>query len=137
MDSWSFIHRLYKLVLLVLLEQCYVCLLEMFCASRLGNRRAFHSFIQFIKNINKFYMHSSAVRIILKEARIRVWWIFFCAFVTCATCYWFSEELLFILSKPYLKISKTNFFICTQITESLNTYITISIILGFFIVHLT
>ena len=77
-------------------------------------------------------MHYSAVRFILEEAKIRTCWMFFCIFVTCATCYWFSEDLLFLLSKPFLKISKTSFFICTQITESLNTYIAISIIIGFF-----
>lgn len=79
-----------------------------------------------------FIMHFSSVQHILKEARIRVWWIILCLLVTCATCYWLSEDLFFALATPYLKISKTNFFICTQITESLNTYILISVILGFF-----
>lgn len=77
-------------------------------------------------------MHCSSVRHILKEAKVRVWWIIFCLFVTCATCYCFSEDFFFALATPYLKISKTSFFICTQITESLNTYIIISIILGIF-----
>jgi Tat protein translocase TatC len=77
-------------------------------------------------------MYASSVSYILKEAQIRVWWIVFCFFVTCATCYWLSEDLFFGLATPYLKISKTSFFICTQITESLNTYIIISLILGFF-----
>jgi len=77
-------------------------------------------------------MYSSSVRYILKEAKIRFWWVIFCLFATCATCYWFSEDLFFGLATPYLKISKTSFFICTQITESLNTYIIISIFLGIF-----
>jgi Tat protein translocase TatC len=77
-------------------------------------------------------MHYSSVLHILREAKVRVWWILFCLFVTCATCYCFSEDFFFALATPYLKISKTSFFICTQITESLNTYIIISTILGIF-----
>lgn len=77
-------------------------------------------------------MHSSSVRYILKEAKIRLYWAVFCVFVTSATCYWFSEDFFFGLATPYLKVSKTSFFICTQITESLSTYIVISITLGIF-----
>jgi sec-independent protein translocase protein TatC len=77
-------------------------------------------------------MYLSAAQLILKEAKIRIWWIFCCFIITCGTCYWFSEDLLFLLVAPYLKISKTSFFICTQITESLNTYIAISVIVGIF-----
>jgi len=73
-----------------------------------------------------------SVRYILKEAKIRFWWTIFCVFVTCTTCYYFSEDLFFGLATPYLQLSKTSFFICTQITESLNTYIVISITLGIF-----
>jgi Tat protein translocase TatC len=75
-------------------------------------------------------MYSSSIAHIIKEAKIRFWWMVFCFFITFATCYYFSEDLFFALATPYFKVSKTSFFICTQITESLNTYITISIILG-------
>lgn len=77
-------------------------------------------------------MHSS-LDLIFKEAKIRASWTFFCLFITCGYCYWFSEYLLFILTKPFLKISKPNsIFICTQLTESLTTYITTSFLLCFF-----
>lgn len=69
--------------------------------------------------------------LILREAKIRLWWVVFCFFITWATCYWFSEDFFYGLATPYLKISNTSFFICTQITESLNTYIIIANIIGF------
>ena len=77
-------------------------------------------------------MHFSSVRFILKEGRWRLFWAVFCFFITFGTCYCFSEDLFFGLATPYLEISKTSFFICTQITESLNTYMTISGVLGLF-----
>jgi Tat protein translocase TatC len=77
-------------------------------------------------------MQPATVSFIVEEAKMRFLWMIFCFFLTSTTCYWFSQDLFFALTTPFLKISKTNFFICTQITESLNTYITISIFLGFF-----
>nr|YP_008816046.1 SecY-independent transporter protein [Closterium baillyanum]AGZ90239.1 SecY-independent transporter protein [Closterium baillyanum] len=76
-------------------------------------------------------MHSS-LDLIFKEARIRASWTLLCILVTCGYCYWFSEYLLFVLTKPFLLVSKPNsIFICTQLTESLNTYITTSFLLCF------
>jgi sec-independent protein translocase protein TatC len=75
---------------------------------------------------------NSSIILILKEAKFRIAWIVFSFFVTFAISYWFSEELFFGLAIPFLKVSKAGFFICTQITESLTTYIIISIFLGFF-----
>jgi len=77
-------------------------------------------------------MQESAINYLLKEARIRILWTLFCILVTCFFCYWRSEDLFFLLSKPFLKVSETNFFICTQLTESLNTYLMISFTLGCF-----
>lgn len=77
-------------------------------------------------------MHSS-LELIFKEARIRGTYGALCLLVTCSYCYWFSEYLLFILTKPFLTVVKANSnFICTQLTESFNTYITTSFLLSFF-----
>lgn len=77
-------------------------------------------------------MQDSVINNLLKEAKIRFLWTFLCFFITCLFCYWRSEDLFFLLSKPFLRVSKTNFFICTQLTESLNTYLMISFTLSSF-----
>ena len=82
--------------------------------------------------MNKRLEHHSSIIFIMKEAKFRITWIVFSFFVTCAICFCFSEELFFGLAIPFFKVSKTCFFICTKITESLTTYLIISFILGFF-----
>lgn len=77
-------------------------------------------------------MEFSTFRYIIEEIKIRFWWTICCFFLTFLTCYYFSEDLFFGLATPYFKVSKVSFFICTQITESLNTYLMNSIILGLF-----
>lgn len=74
---------------------------------------------------------SSAITFIIKEGKIRTGWIFFCYFMTVITSYFFSEDLFFGLAIPYFQVTKISFFICTQITESLSTYMMISFISGF------
>jgi Tat protein translocase TatC len=74
---------------------------------------------------------SSAITLIIKEGKIRTAWIFFCYFITFCTSYYFAEDLFFGLAIPYFQVAKISFFICTQITESLSTYMMISFISGF------
>lgn len=75
----------------------------------------------------------SSFNYIINELQIRILWIFCSSLFTCIFCFWFSEELLFVLTKPFLQIAKPkSFFICTQLTESLNTTIITSIILCLF-----
>jgi Tat protein translocase TatC len=75
----------------------------------------------------------SSLNIIFREAKIRLAWTFFSILLTCSYSYWYSEYLLFVLTRPFLRVSQPNsIFLCTQLTESLNTYITTSIILGIF-----
>nr|YP_009755787.1 SecY-independent transporter protein [Gonatozygon brebissonii]QIQ23065.1 SecY-independent transporter protein [Gonatozygon brebissonii] len=75
----------------------------------------------------------SSLNYIIKEGRIRIYWIITSFILTCFFCFLFSEELLFVLTKPFLQVAKPkSFFICTQLTESLNTTITTSFILSFF-----
>lgn len=73
----------------------------------------------------------AAITFIIKEGRIRTGWIFFSYFITFLTSYYFSEDLFFCLAIPYFQVAKMSFFICTQITESLSTYMMISFISGF------
>jgi Tat protein translocase TatC len=68
---------------------------------------------------------------ILKEVRIRFFWTFICFSLTGFTCYWFSEDFFFLLAKPFLAFSYSG-FICTQLTEALSTYVTISLISCFY-----
>nr|YP_009170589.1 Sec-independent protein translocase protein [Chionoloma tenuirostre]ALF06903.1 Sec-independent protein translocase protein [Chionoloma tenuirostre] len=68
---------------------------------------------------------------ILKEVKIRFFWIFICFSLTWFTCYWFSEDLFFSSAKPFLILSYSG-FICTQLTEALSTYVTISLISCFY-----
>jgi Tat protein translocase TatC len=69
---------------------------------------------------------------ILREVKLRFMWCFLSFFFTFCFCYNFSEELLFLLAKPFLLVFKANkYFISTQLTEALNTYITSSFIFSF------
>ena len=78
-------------------------------------------------------MNSTKIEHIFKEIQIRTVWTLICFIATCVCCYSFSEELLFLLAKPFLIVYKPNSsFISTQLTETLNTYVTVSIILSVF-----
>ena len=73
----------------------------------------------------------SSLKTIFREAKTRLSWtlLSFCA--TCSYSYYSSEYLLFVLIQPYIRVSEPNStFLCTQLTESLNTYITTSLIFG-------
>lgn len=75
----------------------------------------------------------SGFAIIFKELQVRILWLFLCFALTCACCYTFSEEMVFLMAKPFLSIDKLNsYFISTQLTEILNTYITSSLTLCMF-----
>ena len=73
----------------------------------------------------------SAFHHIWREARLRAIWMCICLFVTCVYFYKFSEELLFVLARPLLLVqtNTTTGFISTQLTETLQTYITSGILL--------
>lgn len=77
-----------------------------------------------------FIQPSSAITSIIKEGKYRIGWVLFCYFITFLTSYYFSEDLFFGLAIPYFEVAKISFFICTQITESLSTYMMISFISG-------
>nr|P38459.1 RecName: Full=Uncharacterized tatC-like protein ymf16; AltName: Full=ORF 244 [Marchantia polymorpha] len=73
------------------------------------------------------------LKTILEEVRIRVFWILICFSFTWFTCYWFSEEFIFLLAKPFLTLPYLDSsFICTQLTEALSTYVTTSLISCFY-----
>ena len=91
--------------------------------------------IMFNTSIN-FLTFESAFSFILKEARFRLIWSILSFFLTYILCYTFSEELLFLLAKPFLEVvlptnvdfvkrySYPSFlFLSTRLTESLNTYL--------------
>nr|QIA60478.1 Sec-Y independent protein translocase component [Trichocolea tomentella] len=73
------------------------------------------------------------LKTILKEVRIRVFWILICSSFTWFTCYWFPEEFIFLLAKPFptLPYSDSS-LIRTQLTEALSTYVTTSLISCFY-----
>ncbi len=77
----------------------------------------------------RLHMHS-AFNNIWREARLRAVWMCICVMVTCVYCYWFSEELLFVLARPLLLVQNNHSgFISTQLTETLHTYITSGLLL--------
>nr|BAJ22094.1 Sec-independent protein translocase protein [Cycas taitungensis] len=75
-----------------------------------------------------------ALETILGEVRIRSVWIFIGFSLTWFTCYWFSEELIFLLAKPFLTLPLDSYFVCTQLTEAFSTYVTTSSIACFYFV---
>nr|YP_010881052.1 Sec-Y independent protein translocase component [Apopellia endiviifolia]WIA66185.1 Sec-Y independent protein translocase component [Apopellia endiviifolia]WIA66226.1 Sec-Y independent protein translocase component [Apopellia endiviifolia]WIA66472.1 Sec-Y independent protein translocase component [Apopellia endiviifolia]WIA66513.1 Sec-Y independent protein translocase component [Apopellia endiviifolia]WIA66554.1 Sec-Y independent protein translocase component [Apopellia endiviifolia] len=71
---------------------------------------------------------------ISEEVRIRVFRILICSSFTWFTRYWFPEEFIFLLAKPFptfLPYSDSS-LICTQLTEALSTYVTTSLISCFY-----
>lgn len=76
-----------------------------------------------------------ALETILEEVRIRSVWILIGLGLTWFTCYWFSEELIFLLAKPFLTLPFDSYFVCTQLTEAFSTYVaTSSIACSYFVV---
>nr|YP_003587258.1 transport membrane protein [Citrullus lanatus]ACV96632.1 transport membrane protein [Citrullus lanatus] len=67
-----------------------------------------------------------ALETILGEVRIRFVWILIGLGLTWFTCYWFSEELIFLLAKPFLTLPLDSYFVCTQLTEAFSTYVAMS-----------
>jgi len=71
---------------------------------------------------------------LLGEVRIRSLWILSGLAFTWFTCYWFSEELIFLLAKPFLTLPLDSYFVCTQLTEAFSTYLaTSSIACSYFV----
>ncbi|KAI3897809.1 hypothetical protein MKX03_013715 [Papaver bracteatum] len=77
---------------------------------------------------------NSPLGTILGEARIRFMWTSFGLGMTWFTCYWFSEEFIFLLAKPFLTLNSDSHFVCIQLTEALSTYLaTASIACAYFV----
>nr|YP_003275993.1 Sec-Y independent protein translocase component [Pleurozia purpurea]ACR19377.1 Sec-Y independent protein translocase component [Pleurozia purpurea] len=73
------------------------------------------------------------LKTILEEVRIRVFWILIRFSFTWFTRYWFPEEFIFLLAKPFpTSPYSDSSFICTQLTEALSTYVTTSLISCFY-----
>ncbi|RZC85132.1 hypothetical protein C5167_007744 [Papaver somniferum] len=66
---------------------------------------------------------NSPMETILGEVRIRFMWTSFGLGMTWFTCYWFSEEFIFLLAKPFLTLNSDSHFVCIQLTEALSTYL--------------
>lgn len=75
-----------------------------------------------------------ALDTILGEVRIRSVWILIGLGFTWFTCYWFSEEFIFLLAKPFLTLPLDSYFVCTQLTEAFSTYVATSSIACFYFV---
>ncbi|KAI3920922.1 hypothetical protein MKW92_003550 [Papaver armeniacum] len=77
---------------------------------------------------------NSPLETILGEVRIRFMWTSFGLGMTWFTCYWFSEEFIFLLAKPFLTLNSDSHFVCIQLTEALSTYLaTASIACAYFV----
>ncbi|KAI3924593.1 hypothetical protein MKX01_003733 [Papaver californicum] len=77
---------------------------------------------------------NSTLGTILEEVRIRFMWTSFGLGMTWFTCYWFSEEFIFLLAKPFLTLNSDSHFVCIQLTEALSTYLaTASIACAYFV----
>nr|ULQ69722.1 transport membrane protein [Cyperus mindorensis] len=71
---------------------------------------------------------------LLGEVRIRSLRILSGLVFTWFTCYWFSEELIYSLAKPFLTLPLDSYFVCTQLTEAFSTYLaTSSIACSYFV----
>lgn len=71
---------------------------------------------------------SFALETILVEVRIRSLRILLGLLLTWFTSYWFPEESIFLLAKPFLTLPLDSYFVCTQLTEALPTYLATSLI---------
>lgn len=74
------------------------------------------------------FFFNFALETFLGEVRIRSVWILIGLGFTWFTCYWFSEELIFLLAKPFITLPLDSYFVCTQLTEALSTYVATSLI---------
>jgi len=75
-----------------------------------------------------------ALKTLLGEARIRSVRIFIGLSLTWFTCHWFSEELIFLLAKPFLTLPLDSYFVCTRLTEAFLTCVTTSSVACFYFV---
>jgi Tat protein translocase TatC len=64
----------------------------------------------------------------LGEVRIRSVRILIGLGLTWFTCYWFPEESISPLAKPFITLPLDSYFVCTQLTEALSTYVATSLI---------
>jgi Tat protein translocase TatC len=64
----------------------------------------------------------------LGEVRIRSVRILIGLGLTWFTRYWFSEESISPLAKPFITLPLDSYFVCTQLTEALSTYVATSLI---------
>jgi Tat protein translocase TatC len=64
----------------------------------------------------------------LGEVRIRSVRILIGLGLTWFTRYWFPEESISPLAKPFLTLPLDSYFVCTQLTEALSTYVATSLI---------
>ena len=69
---------------------------------------------------------------IFKEIQFRILWLLISLSCTFVGCYLFSEDFLFLVAKPYLKVIPDTAFLSTKLTESFTTYINSSVILALF-----
>ncbi|XP_057251641.1 uncharacterized tatC-like protein ymf16 [Beta vulgaris subsp. vulgaris] len=75
-----------------------------------------------------------ALETILGEVRIRFVRILIGLGLTWFTRYWFPEELIFPLAKPFLTLPLDSYFVRTQSTEAFSTYVaTSSIACSYFV----
>uniref|UniRef100_UPI00315DAF05 transport membrane protein n=1 Tax=Aeschynomene indica TaxID=48135 RepID=UPI00315DAF05 len=80
------------------------------------------------------YEFHFAPETILGEVRIRSVRILIGLGLTWFTRYWFPEELISPLAKPFLTLSLDSYFVCTQSTEASPTYVaTSSIACSYFV----
>nr|YP_011002898.1 transport membrane protein [Eucalyptus camaldulensis]WPR14089.1 transport membrane protein [Eucalyptus camaldulensis] len=81
------------------------------------------------------YEFHFAPETILEEVRIRSVRILIGLGLTWFTRYWFPEELISPLAKPFLTLPFDSYFVCTQSTEASPTYVaTSSIACSYFVV---
>ena len=69
------------------------------------------------------YEFHFAPETLLVEFRIRSLWILIGLGLTWFTCYWFSEELIYLLAKPVFTLPIESYFVCTKLVEAFSTYI--------------
>ncbi|XP_065859994.1 uncharacterized tatC-like protein ymf16 [Euphorbia lathyris] len=80
------------------------------------------------------YEFHFAPETILGEVRIRSVRILIGLGLTWFTRYWFPEELIFPLAKPFITLPLDSYFVCTQSTEASPTYVaTSSIACSYFV----
>uniref|UniRef100_UPI003001FBC9 transport membrane protein n=1 Tax=Chenopodium acuminatum TaxID=240043 RepID=UPI003001FBC9 len=80
------------------------------------------------------YEFDFALETILGEVRIRFVRILIGLGLTWFTRYWFPEELIFPLAKPFLTLPLDSYFVRTQLTEAFPTYVaTSSIACSYFV----